>query len=116
VKKAVIIIFLTIFTFALVGCGEASVVGNWEFDRVVNDRQDRAFTQRLEFYEDGTGARFGIPILVGRGPFPFSWNIGADGLMYMTGSGRFEFEVTRNEFRMIFDRATNNYAVYRRVR
>jgi len=117
VKKLILAVLLLLVMSALVGCdagGNPSVVGNWELDRVENEQPGRAFTQRLEFYEDGSGARLRNPIL-GEGPFPFSWSIIEEGLMYMAGSGIFEFEIIGNEFRMFFDRDEDFYAVYVRV-
>ena len=98
----------------LASTDELNIVGNWVFDRVVNDQGGRSFTQRLVFNEDGTGVRIGNPAL-GPGSHPFNWRIVEEGRMYVTGSGVFDFEISRNEFRMIFDRARNFYAVFIRA-
>ena len=99
--------------------GTLDVVGNWELDRVINARPGRAFTERLEFFENGTGARIRNPVL-GDGPNPFEWHIievevahgTMSGSMYMTGSGSFEFTITADTFQMHF--GSGFYAVYMR--
>ncbi|MCL1844665.1 MAG: DUF6273 domain-containing protein [Defluviitaleaceae bacterium] len=93
---------------------EISIVGTWEFNRVVNDHGNRSFTPQLDFFADGTGARVGNPALP-PGSNLFNWHIVSPERMYMTGSGEFDFEVSGDTFRMIFDRNANNYVVYVRT-
>ena len=90
---------------------EALIVGAWYLDRVENDQGGRLFTQRLEFFADGTGTRYSMPA-----PFnTFSWRIVRDGTIYLTGAGNVDFEVTADTIRFIYDWNTGFSAVYIRI-
>ena len=86
---------------------EALIVGTWQLDRVVNNQGGRLFSQRLNFFADGTGTCQGLP--------SFNWRIEGAGRIYLTGAGIVDFEIDGDTIRFIYDHRTNFSAIYVRV-
>ena len=118
-NRLVAVATVAVLSVVLVACGggggnaDPEFTGRWE---LVDDTYSPfEVAAQMQFYEDGTGRMYSE--LFPGGSQPFTWSA-QDGGIALTSAGVmqiYDYELSLDALTIIFDRANNFHAVYRRV-
>ena len=114
-KRIKCFMILLIFGIMVAGCIRFSpLVGKWELEQT-NNPPFGGVVREIEFFSDGTGR---MPSILGLSA-AFTWRRMEGGRLRIDTAGItqiYDIEISGSTLTFFYNRATNSFAVYRRVR